>query len=89
MGRKPLLPQTEELLRPRLDELLKMSHPLFRISRLIQWQIIDRQFSTHPPSTVGRPALPSRMIAGLLYLQHANATSDETVVATWLENPYW
>ena len=29
------------------------------------------------------------MIAGLLYLQHANDTSDEAVVATWLENPYW
>jgi IS5 family transposase len=29
------------------------------------------------------------LIAGLLYLQHANDASDEAVVATWLENPYW
>ena len=28
-------------------------------------------------------------MAGLLYLQHAHDASDEAVVATWLENPYW
>jgi IS5 family transposase len=33
--------------------------------------------------------LPPRLVAGLLYLQHANDASDEAVVATWLENPYW
>ena len=89
MGPKPLLPKTEELFRPRLDELLKMSHPLIRLSHLIPWQVIERHFSTHFVSTRGRPALPPRMIAGLLYLQHANAASDEAVVTTWLENPYW
>ena len=88
MGPKPLLPQTEDLFRPRLDELLKMSHPLIRLSQLIPWPVIERHFSTHFVSTRGRPALPPRMIAGLLYLQHANAASDESVVATWLENPY-
>lgn len=28
-------------------------------------------------------------MAVLLYLQHANDASDEIVVNTWLENPYW
>ena len=37
----------------------------------------------------GRPALPPRLVAGLLYLQHAFNASDEAVVSTWLENPYW
>ena len=63
MGPKPLLPQTEELFRPRLDELLKMSHPLIRLSHLIPWQVIERHFSIHFVSTRGRPALPPRMIA--------------------------
>jgi len=31
--------------------------------------------------------LSPRLVAGLLYLQHANDASDEAVVATWLENP--
>lgn len=30
-----------------------------------------------------------RLVAGLLYLQHALDASDEAVVNTWIENPYW
>jgi hypothetical protein len=37
----------------------------------------------------GRPALAPRLVAGLLYLQHAFDASDEAVVNTWVENPYW
>ncbi len=37
----------------------------------------------------GRPALPVRLIAGLLYLKHAYDLSDEAVCECWLENPYW
>ena len=37
----------------------------------------------------GGPPRPPRLIAGLLYLQHAFDLSDEEVVATWVENPYW
>ena len=40
-------------------------------------------------STLGRPALPPRLIAGLLVLQHAYDCSDEAVVNTWNENPYF
>ena len=37
----------------------------------------------------GRPASSPRLIAGLLYLQHAFDLSDEEVVWQWVENPYW
>jgi IS5 family transposase len=33
--------------------------------------------------------LPPRLIAGLLYLQHTFDASDDAVVNTWVENPYW
>lgn len=36
----------------------------------------------------GRPATSPRLIAGLLYLQHAFDLSDEEVVWGWVENPY-
>jgi len=29
------------------------------------------------------------LVAGLLYLQHTFDCSDELVVNTWVENPYW
>ena len=89
MKPQPTLPQTRELFRPRLDEQLNMKHPLVRLADLMNWEEIERSFSAHFTSSRGRPALPPRLAAGLLYLQHANDASDEAVVNTWLENPYW
>ena len=40
-------------------------------------------------SRKGRPATSPRLIAVLLYLQHAFDLSDEEVVWQWVENPYW
>ena len=87
MGPRPRAPQTDELPRPHLDEQLKMSHPLIRLSKLMNWEEIERRFGAHFASKPGRPAWSPRLVAGLLYLQHAHDASDEAVLATWLENP--
>jgi IS5 family transposase len=89
MGPKATAVSSEDLFRARLDGQLDLRHPLIRLAGLIDWEGIDRRFRVHFVSERGRPALPSRLVAGLLYLQHANDASDEAVVATWLENPYW
>lgn len=89
MGPKPSQPQTAELFRPRLDEQINMKHPLVRLAALIDWTEIERTFAVSFPSRRGRPALPARLVAGLLYLQHTFDASDEAVVNTWVENPYW
>jgi len=89
MRPKPCHPQTGELFRPRLDEQLNMRHPLIRLAGLMDWNQIEQHFASHFTSGRGRPALSPRLVAGLLYLQHANDASDEAVVNTWLENPYW
>ena len=89
MGPKPLQPQTAELFRPRLDEQINMKHPLVKLAALIDWAEIERTFAVSFTSSRGRPALPPRLIAGLLYLQHTFDASDEAVVNTWVENPYW
>jgi hypothetical protein len=60
-----------------------------RLAAVIDWQEIERTFGAHFASTTGRPALPPRLVAGLLYLQHAYDCSDEAAVNTWVENPYW
>ena len=53
-----------------------MSHPLVRLSKLMNWDEIERSFGEHFTSGRGRPALHPRLVAGLQYLQHANDASD-------------
>jgi IS5 family transposase len=40
-------------------------------------------------SAAGRPRLPIRLMAALLYLKHAFNISDEEVVVRWSENVVW
>ena len=40
-------------------------------------------------SPAGRPRLPIRLMASLLYLKHAFNLSDEAVVERWSENVIW
>ena len=80
---------THELFISRLDELINMRHPLVRLAGLIGLAEIERTFSEPFTSGRGRPALAPRLIARLLYLQHIFDASDDAVVNTWIENPYW
>ncbi len=88
---KPRTPPSEQndLFRARLVEMIDMRHELVKLAELIDWEVFDREWGGFFPSHTGRPATPSRLVAGLLYLQHAFALSDEAVVARWAENPYW
>jgi IS5 family transposase len=86
--RKPP-PEQDDLLRARLVEMIDMRHELVKLATLIDWEVFEREWSGLFPSPVGRPATPTRLVAGLLYLQHAFRLSDEAVVARWAENPYW
>lgn len=35
------------------------------------------------------PALPTRLVAGLMILKHLHGLSDEALCARWLENPFF
>ncbi|SMQ97891.1 conditioned medium factor (density-sensing factor) [Xanthomonas fragariae] len=82
----------DELFRSRLENQIDLRHPLARLSQRMPWTALEQALSSRLPATQaggGRPALPVRLIAGLLYLKHAYDLSDETVCERWLENPYW
>jgi len=89
MGPKPAGSQSADMFRQRLDELVNLNHPLAQLASLIDWSVFEREWAGHFPSSRGRPATSTRLIAGLLYLQHTFALSDEDVVWGWVENPYW
>jgi IS5 family transposase len=48
-----------------------------------------RQAAGGGTSSAGRPRLPIRLMAALLYLKHAFNRSDEELVARWSENVVW
>ncbi len=89
MGPKEPVAASRELFRQPLREQINLKHPLVRLGDLIDWQRLSAAMSESFVSKRGRPATSPRLIAGLLYLQHAFDLSDEEVVWHWVENPYW
>lgn len=79
---------TEDLFRHRLDNLIDTRHELVKLCELIDWQRFDAQWG-EAFCEVGRPAIATRLVAGLHYLKHTYGLSDEQVVKRWAENPYW
>lgn len=78
-----------ELFKNRLSVQLNPDHPLFTLSKEIQWSILEESFAPLFSATTGHPPLPVRLVTGILMLQHMEGLSDEEVVAKWVENPYW
>ncbi len=79
----------QDLFRLQLSSMIDMRHELVLLAKSIDWQVLDATLGASIVSTVGNSALPTRLVAGLLYLQHAFSVSDEVLCARWLENPYW
>jgi IS5 family transposase len=90
MGPKPVDERSDhDLFRTELVNLIDQRHELAKLAELIDWSAFAQQWGAQFESTTGRPALPTRLMAALLYLKHVYALSDEDVVERWVENPYW
>jgi IS5 family transposase len=89
MKHRPRPEEQDDLLRPRLLDMIDGRHELVKLAALIDWEVFEREWAGFFPSHRGRPAAEPRLVAGLLYLQHAYRLSDEAVVARWVENPYF
>jgi hypothetical protein len=48
---------------------LNQQNPLIMIAKAIDWDLLERQLSHFFNDKIGRPALPIRLMAGLLLLQ--------------------
>ena len=78
-----------ELFGAQLSELLNPEHPLYVLAERIDWSQFDAAIDACYADELGRPGVNTRLMVGLLYLKHAYDESDESVVARWVENPYW
>ena len=86
---KPRDDRQRDLLRPALEDIIDLGHPLVRLAHEIDWQFLDSRFSSVCTAGEGRPPLPTRLVAGLFILKHMHNLADEVLCARWLENPYY
>src|SRR6202047_135687 len=88
MGR-PRDDRQKDLLRPALDQIIDLGHPLVRLAEKIDWTFLDGRFGSVCRPGAGQPGLPTRLVAGLFILKHMHNLSDEVLCARWVENPYY
>ena len=86
---KPRDDRQKDLLRPALEAIIDLGHPLARLAREIDWGFLDRRFAGVCRPGDGHPPLPTRLVAGLLILKHLHSLSDEALCSRWMENPYY
>jgi transposase, IS5 family len=86
---KPRDDRQKDLLRPALEAIIDLGHPLVRLAREIDWTFLDGRFARVCAPGAGQPGLPTRLVAGLFVLKHMHDLSDEVLCARWLENPYY
>jgi len=87
---RPKSPSNDpDLFRSRLDNILNIDHQLCQLADKIDWARIESELTDCYSPDMGRPGSSTRLLVGLHYLKHAFDESDESVVARWLENPYW
>ena len=88
---KPESTPADDLLmfQAHFDQLLNPDHPLIKLAKQIDWDAFDEQFGELYCPDNGAPAKATRLMVGLHYLKHTFNESDESVVAKWVENPYW
>lgn len=87
--KEPAKRPQNDLFRMELENLIDRRHELVGLSEVIDWEGIASEFGMLYVDRKGRPGIPTRLMAGLLYLKATFKLSDEDVVRRWVENPYW
>jgi len=87
VGKQDKTPQLNIFDTP-LERFINLDHELCILSKRINWDSIEKDFSVYY-SEIGRPSVPIRRMIGLLLLKHIYNLSDEAIVDRWIENPYW
>ena len=88
MQAKPSGTRQTSFLMPTLCAQLDPRQPLKQLAERLPWAEFEQAFGKYY-SAEGRPAKPVRLMVGLLLLKQLFNQGDETVVAAWVQNPYW
>lgn len=88
IGKTDKTPQLDIFKTP-LTQFINHNHELCLLSKKIDWDKVEEDFSQYYCVENGRPSIPIRKIIGVILLKRVYNQSDESVVERWIENPYW
>jgi IS5 family transposase len=89
MKPKPQDRDAFDLFQSHFDQLLNPKHELVQLAKKIDWSRFETALASCYTEDMGAPAKATRLMVGLQYLKYTFNESDESVVARWVENPYW
>ncbi len=89
MKPKPTSAGEFELFQANFNQILNLDHELCQLANAINWDRFNTELADCYSDDMGRPGIAIRLMVGLHYLKYAFNESDESVVARWVENPYW
>lgn len=89
MTPKKQVSTTLSLFQSRLDQIIDLDHELCILANRIDWSQFETAYAKYYSEKKGARGKAIRLMVGLLYLKNAFNESDESVVARFLENPYW
>lgn len=78
-----------DLFREELVQMINLDHSLCLMAEQINWDLANDVIMGWFKSSDGRPAKPTRLIAGLFFLKQMFNVSDDDLPGRWVENPYW
>lgn len=87
MKPKSRIDKNAQLFQQDLEHLPDQRQGLYKLANRLPWQKLEKDFESYY-SEIGRPALPTRLMAGLLLLKQLENLSDERVCRAWEQNPY-
>ncbi len=79
--------ESTQLFQQDLEHLLDQRQSLYKLANRLPWEALEKEFESYY-SEIGRPALPTRLMAGLLLLKQLENLSDERVCEAWSRDPY-
>jgi len=85
----PIADNQLDLFRSQLTSIINSGHSLVKLSKVVNWEQLEKLFGKTFCSDNGRPGISTRLMVALHYLKYTYDLSDEDVINGWVENPYW
>lgn len=81
-------PQTYDIFRSQLTQIINLEHELVCMSVAIDWKYLEEKNAEFYKGE-GRPGVNSRLMIGLHILKYMYNLSDEGVCERWVYDPYF